>query len=178
MPFSVRFGVHFPTLTAKRLLSSICKFCEATSRIQPVCLGTRSQEARQYDSGAWDEACGWLQEPELRGTATETKLNNSRFSTAARWHDRTIKHIHVYDWETISDTFRLRQRETSKHRFQVLERTPSDGARGPQSKSFYYPSIREWNDLPEDEVIASLVNEFNNRLDSNCKSHRLKYAIN
>lgn len=87
------------------------------------------------------------------------------------------KHVHIYDSDTISDTFCLRSRSSRKHGFQILERAPLDGSTGPQSKSFYFRSIRAWNDLPDDVVTAGTVNDFKNRLDSNWKSHQLKYNM-
>ena len=70
------------------------------------------------------------------------------------------KHFHVYDRRTITDTFSPRERVTRRHRFQLREYIPSDGTRGVKSNSFYYRSIRIWNDLPANVVDAESLNEF------------------
>ena len=87
------------------------------------------------------------------------------------------KHFHVYDRRTITDTFSPRERVTRRHRFQLREYIPSDGTRGVKRNSFYYRSIRIWNDLPANVVDAESLNEFKNRLDDFWANHPLKLQL-
>ena len=195
--FSFDEHIAIKTRLANAILGQIRRsFCYLDGKTFTKLYASFVRHHLEYNQSAWAPArkkhINMIERVQERGTKLVDGFKNLSYEERLRKLNLTTlafrrlrgdmielyKHIHVYDRETISDTFRLRERVTRKHRFQVLERTPSDGARGPQSKSFYYRSIREWNDLPEDVVMASSVNEFKNRLDSNWKSHRLKYEIN
>ena len=71
------------------------------------------------------------------------------------------KHLHVYDESTVCDKLTLRSRPNRKHDYQLLPNFARDGARGVQSKSFYYRCISSWNALPRDVVDSATVDIFN-----------------
>ena len=61
--------------------------------------------------------------------------------------------------------FKIRQRLSRKHRFQLERRTAKDGIRGYQTNSFYFRSVKVWNELPDIVVEAEDINVFKRRLD-------------
>lgn len=85
------------------------------------------------------------------------------------------KHIHVYDKETIPDTFKLQHYRNRRHNYQLLWRKANDGIRGPQSNSFYYRVAKPWNSLPQSVVNANTINGFKNALDDAWADKPFKY---
>ena len=75
------------------------------------------------------------------------------------------KHIHTYDRKVLSPKFQLRNRPSRVHKFQLVENMPKDGIRGAQSNSFYYRSVKTWNNLPREVVDAKDIIEFKRKLD-------------
>ena len=91
-----------------------------------------------------------------------------------------FKHFAKYDRNTISSSFRPKERSTRRHGFQLHERRAKDGARGVQSNSFYHRTIRIWNELPNSvvnskNVNSKNVNTFKNNLDEVWRDHEAKY---
>ena len=70
------------------------------------------------------------------------------------------KFFHIYDKLTIPDVFQPQSRPSRKHNYQLVSRVPRDGARGPQTNSFYFRTIRTWNDLPSNIVESTSVPMF------------------
>ena len=62
-------------------------------------------------------------------------------------------------------SFRPKERTSRKHDFQLYNRTAKDGIRGIQNNSFYYRSVKTWNNLPRNVVNAKDVNVFKAKLD-------------
>ena len=44
--------------------------------------------------------------------------------------------------------------------------SPNDGQRGVQANSFYYPSIKAWNNPPREVVDAKSIKTFKERLEA------------
>ena len=84
------------------------------------------------------------------------------------------KHIHKYGKLTLSNSFDLQMRASRKHDFQLAPRVPCDGARGVQTNSFFFRSIRTWNNLPKNVVDSLSVSSFKSNLDKAWKYHPLK----
>ena len=62
-------------------------------------------------------------------------------------------------------SFRPKERTSRKHDFQLYNRTAKDGIRGIQNNSFYYRSVKTWNNLPRNVVNVKDVNVFKAKLD-------------
>ena len=75
------------------------------------------------------------------------------------------KHFHAYDKNTLSSTFEHQTRTSRRHNFQVVWKSPKDGVRGLQTNSFYYRTMKTWNNLPTEVVNASNLELFKRRLD-------------
>ena len=75
------------------------------------------------------------------------------------------KHLHTYDKTITKNGFKMRHRPSRKHNFQLERRTAEDGVRGYQSNSFYFRSVKIWNELPETVVEACNINVFKRRID-------------
>ena len=75
------------------------------------------------------------------------------------------KHFHAYDKETLSISFKPRDRLSRNHEFQLIPNSSKDGIRGIQNNSFYHRTIDNWNDLPGYAAIAKNINNFKNVLD-------------
>ena len=52
---------------------------------------------------------------------------------------------------------------------------PKDGVRGIQSNSFYYRSVKMWNNLPREVVNAKDINQFKHRLDEAWNDNPVKF---
>ena len=59
------------------------------------------------------------------------------------------KHFLAYDKETLTKSFKPRDRLSRKHTFQLIPNSSKDGNRGVQKSSFYHRIIDKWNELPE-----------------------------
>ena len=85
-----------------------------------------------------------------------------------------FKHHHLYDRKCLSTSFRPK----SKPRHHVAELTrnfANDGVRGCQYNSFYYRTIKTWNELPRFVVEAETLNSFKNRIDKHWEDHPLRF---
>ena len=52
---------------------------------------------------------------------------------------------------------------------------PKDGTRGIQANSFYYRTIKNWNELPRNVVNATTINSFKKQLDDAWEDKPFKY---
>ena len=75
------------------------------------------------------------------------------------------KHFHFYDQRCIPSTFNPQRRPSRKHDFQIVPRVPRDGIRGVQTNSFYYRSIKPWNELPAEVVNSTSIKSFKRSLE-------------
>ena len=82
------------------------------------------------------------------------------------------KHFYAYDQSNIPSTFERKARPSRKHDFQLVVRTPKDGKRGPQTNSFYFRAIKNWNELPKSVTHASKLEKFKEELDNAWKDRR------
>ena len=85
------------------------------------------------------------------------------------------KHFHAYDTETLSPKFRAKERSSRKHHFQLHHNIQRDGDYGIQANSFYYRTVKTWNELPKEVVNAVNINSFKNSLDVHWKTKRFTY---
>ena len=69
------------------------------------------------------------------------------------------KHLHIYDQDTTPKHFRLHNRGSRRHEYRLVWNNSKDGVRGLQANSFYYRTIKNWNELPGVE-FGSCVNIF------------------
>ena len=76
-----------------------------------------------------------------------------------------FKHFHFYDKHTLAERFTPRFRSSRRHDYQLLRKASKDGIRGPQTNSFYFRTVKTWNELPKEVVHAIDVNEFKKQLD-------------
>ena len=74
------------------------------------------------------------------------------------------KHIYAYDKETMSGRF-IPKRGNRQHNQQLIWYKAKDGTRGVQSNSFYFRTVKIWNDLPNHVIESPTINAFKNRLD-------------
>ena len=51
--------------------------------------------------------------------------------------------------------------------FHLVRNFPNDAHRGVQTNSFYYRSIKAWNDLPREGVEAKSIKTFKDWLEAN-----------
>ena len=86
-----------------------------------------------------------------------------------------FKHFNVYDKNALSTSFRPKERTSRKHDFQLYNRTAKDGIRGIQNNSFYYRSVKTWNNLPRNVVNAKDVNVFKAKLDNHWEHEPWKF---
>ena len=75
------------------------------------------------------------------------------------------KHFHVYDQSSISNAFMPNVRPSRIHDYQLVSRIPRDGVRGVQNNSFYFRTIKTWNELPAHVVNSTSVYVFKKNLD-------------
>ena len=75
------------------------------------------------------------------------------------------KHFKLYDHAIIIKKFRLKTRPSRSHDHQLVENLASDGTRGCQQNSFYYRTIRTWNNRPRNVVQAPNIDTFKRELD-------------
>ena len=73
------------------------------------------------------------------------------------------KHLNFYDKSAIANIFVFRTRSSRRHSQELQRHFAEDGFKGVQSNSFYFRSIKPWNNLPRNEVdspsIMSLKND-------------------
>ena len=87
------------------------------------------------------------------------------------------KHFHAYDKETLTKSFKPRDRLSRKHTFQLIPNSSKDGTRGVQKNSFYHRTIDKWNELPEYVVNAKNINSFKNALDKYWNDIPMKFTF-
>ena len=75
------------------------------------------------------------------------------------------KHLHFYDSTTVPSKFVPRTRPSRNHEFELKRAFAKDGLRGVQTNSFYYRSIKHWNELPRDVVSSPSIAVFKKRID-------------
>ena len=75
------------------------------------------------------------------------------------------KHLHFYDSTTVPRKFVPRTRPSRNHEFELKRAFAKDGLRGVQTNSFYYRSIKHWNELPRDVVSSPSIAVFKKRID-------------
>ena len=85
------------------------------------------------------------------------------------------KHFHTYDQDLLPDIFQRQSYGMRKHAYQLVWNQAKDGVRGIQANSFYFRTIKMWNDLPAKTVDATTMNSFKNRLDDAWKNEPFKY---
>ena len=76
-----------------------------------------------------------------------------------------FKHVNVYDKAALSTSFRLKNRPSRAHKFQLMRNEAADGTRGPQRNSFYYRTVTTWNEFPRSVVEAETVDAFKRNMD-------------
>ena len=75
------------------------------------------------------------------------------------------KHLHFYDSTTVPSKFVPRTRPSRNHEFELKRAFAKDGIRGVRTNSFYYRSIKHWNELPRDVVSSPSIAVFKKRID-------------
>ena len=80
------------------------------------------------------------------------------------------KHFHEYDNRVFPPSFRLKNRPSRQHDFQLHQGMPTGRYSKCQATSFYYRVPRLWNKLPSSVVNAKTVNTFKNNLDEHWKN--------
>ena len=85
------------------------------------------------------------------------------------------KHLNIYDQDTTPDHFKLQPRGNRKHSKQLVWNKPKDGTRGLQANSFYYRTLKRWNDLPNTTVSAKTTKDFKIELDDAWRDKPFKY---
>ena len=86
------------------------------------------------------------------------------------------KHLHYYDQSVIPKRFKFRTRPNRKHKFELQRNFGKDGTKGIQTNSFYFRSVKPWNDLSRDVVESPSVLVFKRRLAEAWKT-RYKYLL-
>ena len=86
-----------------------------------------------------------------------------------------FKHFNNYKGDIVPSSFQPRQRNSRKHNYQLTQLRSSDGVRGIQSNSFYFRSVKTWNNLPREVVNASNINTFKNLLDVHWSNASFKW---
>ena len=82
------------------------------------------------------------------------------------------KYLHIYDQDTTPKHFRLHNRGSRRHEY------PKDWVRGLQSNSFYYQTIKDWDELPGNVVNATTNTSFKKQVDDAWKDKLFKYNPN
>ena len=85
------------------------------------------------------------------------------------------KHYHIYDKDSLSTSFKPRERTRRKHGFQLHILKLKDGIRGLQANSFYFRTAKIWNNLSKDVVDAKNINHFKKMLDEHWDHDPLKF---
>ena len=80
------------------------------------------------------------------------------------------KHFNFYQRNTLSKSFKPRDRPSRKHPYQLMHNRSLDGERGIQRNSFYHRVTEVWNNLPESVVNNQTMNGFKNALDKYWRS--------
>ena len=88
-----------------------------------------------------------------------------------------FKHFTTYKDDIIPSSFQPRQRISRKHNHQLARLRSNDDVRGVQSNSFYYRCAKVWNNLPQNVVNASNINNFKNLLDEHWSQATFKYGF-
>ena len=85
------------------------------------------------------------------------------------------KHFHSYDNITLPLKFQRNSRISRKHGFQLIWNKPKDGIRGIQTNSFYFRTVKTWNNLPRVVVDANNLNIFKTQLDKAWTNNPIKF---
>jgi ribonuclease P/MRP protein subunit RPP40 len=85
------------------------------------------------------------------------------------------KHFHTYDKASLSNRLQPHNRESRIHDYQLVWNKPKDGIRGLQANSFYFRTIKTWNNLPKDVVNAKDIDNFKRLLDVAWTNNTMKY---
>ena len=76
-----------------------------------------------------------------------------------------FKHLNTYDSATLSPTFKVRDRPSRQHKFQLYTPPSTDGVRGNHTNSFYHRVVPIWNSLPKNVAEANTIDDFKRALD-------------
>ena len=82
------------------------------------------------------------------------------------------KHLNFYDKSAIANRFVSRTRPSRRHGQELQRHFAEDGFKGVQSNSFYFRSIKPWNNLPRNVVS---IHVFKKRLNEHLKSQKCVY---
>ena len=85
------------------------------------------------------------------------------------------KHLNIHDQDAIPKNFRLHNRGSRRYDHQLVWNMPKDDTRGIQANSFYYRTIKNWNELPRNVVNATTINSFKKQLDDAWEDKPFKY---
>ena len=88
-----------------------------------------------------------------------------------------FKHLHLYDKQSIPKRLNHRARPTRQHDFELERNFGNDGFRGVQTNFFYFPSIKEWNDLTPEVVNSKSVLAFRNNINRLWKDKRYSLQL-
>ena len=84
------------------------------------------------------------------------------------------KHLHYYDATIMPDRFSGKERPCRKHDFELQRNFGNDGFRGIQTNSYYFRTVKTWNELPKDVVNSPTISIFKKRLSSLCKEQSVQ----
>ena len=86
------------------------------------------------------------------------------------------KHFNMYDQNTLSESFKPRQRPSRQHGLQLHHNKPNDGVRGIEKNSFYHRVTDVWNKLPRNVVHSLTMDDFKRELDDHWKHEPSKFG--
>ena len=75
------------------------------------------------------------------------------------------KHLHFYNSTTVSSKFVAQTCPKRNHEFELKRAFAKDGLRRVQANSFYYRSIKNWNELPRAVVNSPSIAVFKKQID-------------
>ena len=76
---------------------------------------------------------------------------------------QVYKHLHHYDQASIPLKIMRKERPNQRHDFQLVRNFPNAYYRGVQANSFYYHSIKSWNNLFREVVDTKSIKTFKER---------------
>ena len=75
------------------------------------------------------------------------------------------KPLHFYNSTIVPSKFVARTRPSRNHEFELKRAFAKDELRGVQTNSFYYRSIKNWNELSREVVNSPYIAVFKKRID-------------
>ena len=82
------------------------------------------------------------------------------------------KHLHFYDKSAIENRFVSHTCPSQRYGQESQRHFAEDGFKGVQSNSFYFRSIKPWNNLPRNMVDSPSIHVFKKRLNEHLKSQK------